>query len=99
MQATSSPALPTHLKGRDRSGEPVAASTLDYVGNNEGTAERLGRGRNSILTRSHESVSMERSAGSLPEVSSVMGAGKPDNAYDTMGVGASPVKRRDVFAT
>ena len=42
---------------------------------------------------------MERSEGSLPEVGSVMGAGKPNDAYDTMGVGASPVKRRDVFAT
>ena len=44
-------------------------------------------------------MSVERSEGSLPEVGGVMGAGKQNNAYDTMGVGASPVKRRDVFAT
>ena len=77
----------------------MAPSNLDYTANIESAADRLGRGRNTVLTKSHEAVSVERSEDSLPEVGSVMRIGKKNNAYDTMGMAASPVKRRDVFAT
>ena len=81
--------LPKHLQSNERGG--------DYANIDEGRGRNYNR--NSILNKSYEPSSMERSDDSLPEVGSVIKPEKDSSSLPRQPDMNSPLKRRDVFAT
>ena len=77
----------------------MITGTFDY-GHADGSANQIaGRNRHSMLTKSYETQSRDRSDDSLPDVANISREdGRPSvNAYDTVDLGGTPLKPRDLI--